>query len=463
MSFLASLIGEEKDKDPKRAVLVVSDFPDVFLDELPGLPPQREIEFKIDLYNGTEPISIAPYRMAPLELKELRNQLDQFLNIGFILLSTSPWGAPVFFVKKHHETLRLCTDYRRLNRVTMKNKYPLPWIDDLFDQLSGSKYYTKIDLRTGYHQLQIREENIPKTTFLTRYGHFEYTVMPFGLTNAAAAFMDLMHRVFRPYLDKFFIVFIDDILIYSQSPEEHESHLIIVLQNLREHKLYAKMSKCKFWMKEVKFLGHVVSEQGAVIDLVKIEVVMKWEPPKNVTEVHSFLGLAGFYRRFVEGFSKLAMLMTRLTKKGEKFLWTPECELVFHTLNENLTTAPILIIPNSGEGYEVYTNASLRGLGCVLMQGGKVVAYGSRQLKTHEQNYPTHDLELAAVVFALKLWRYYLYREKFQVYSDHKSLKYISAQKDLNPLQRRWVEYMKDYDFTLNYPPGKANVVCKCT
>ena len=191
--------------------------------------------------------------------------------------------------------------------------------------------------------------------------------MPFGLTNAPAAFMDLMHRVFRSYLDQFVILFIDDILIYSRTPEEHERHLTTVLQTLREHKLYAKMSKCDSWMKEVKFLGHVVSKQGVTVDPAKIEAVMKWEPPKNVTEVRNFLGLVGYYRRFMEGFSKLAMPMTRLTKKGEKFLWTPECELVFHTLKEKLTTAPVLFIPNSGEEYEVYTDASLRGLGCVLM------------------------------------------------------------------------------------------------
>ena len=345
----------------------------------------------------------------------------------------------------------------------MKNKYPLPRIDDLFDQLRGSQYYTKIDLRTGYHQLRIREEDIPKTAFHTRYGHFEYTVMPFGLTNAPVTFMDLMHRVFQSYLDQFVIVFIDEILIYSRAPEEHECRLTIVLQTLREHKLYAKMSKCKFWMKEVKFPSHVVSEQGVAVDPAKIEAVMKWEPLKNVTEVRRFMGLAGYYRRFMEGFSKLAMPMTRLTKKGEKFLWTPECELVFHTLKEKLTTTPVLIIPTSGEGYEVYTDASLRGLGCVLMQGGKVVAYGSRQLKTHEQKYPTHDLELAAVVFSLKLSRCYLYGEKFQVYSDHKSLKYIFTQKDLNLGQRRWVEYLEDYDFTLNYHPGKGKCSGRCT
>ena len=415
-------MGEEKDKYPKKAVLVVSEFPDVFLEELLGLPPPREIKFTIDLYPGTKPISIAPYCMAPLELKEQRKQLDQLLNIGFIRLSTSPWGALILFVKKHDETLRLCTDYRLLNRVTVKNKYPLPRIDDLFDQFRGSKCYTKIDLHTGYHQLRIREKDISKTAFRTRNGHFEYTVMPFGLTNAPAAFMDLMHRVFRPYLDQFVIVFIDNILIYSWTHEEHERRLTIVLQTLREHKLYAKMSQCEFWMKEVKFLGHVVSEQGVAVDPSKIEAVMKWEPPKNVTEVRIFLGLAGYYKRFLEGFSKIVMPISSLTKKGENSLWTQECEHVFRTLKNKLTTTPVLIILSSGEGYDVYTNASLRGLGCILMQVGKVVAYGSRQLKTHEQNYPTHDLELAAMVFALKLWRFYLYGEKFQVYSNHKSL-----------------------------------------
>ena len=278
-----------------KVVLIASDFSDVFPDELLGLSPQREIEFKIDLYSGTEPISIAPHRMAPLELKERRRQLDHLLNIGFIRLSTSPWGTPTLSVKNHDETLRLCTNYRSLNRVTVKNKYPLPQIDDLFDPLRRSEYYTKIDLRTGYHQLQIREEDIPKTAFHTRYGHFEYTVMLFELINALVTFMDLMHRVFRPYLDQFVIVFIDDILIYSQTHEEHEHHLIIMLQTLREHKLYAKMRKCEFWMKEVKFLGHVVLEQGVAVDPAKIEAVMKLEPLKNVMEVRSFLGLVGYY------------------------------------------------------------------------------------------------------------------------------------------------------------------------
>ncbi|XP_057506500.1 uncharacterized mitochondrial protein AtMg00860-like, partial [Actinidia eriantha] len=228
--------------------------------------------------------------------------------------------------------------------------------------------------------------------------------MPFGLTNAPAAFMDLMNRIFNPYLDRFVVVFVDDILIYSPSVESHEEHLRIVLQLLREHQLYAKFSKCEFWLPEVRFLGHIVSGSGVAVDSSKIEAVMNWERPKTVFEIRSFLGLAGYYRRFVEDFSRLAAPMTRLTRKGIRFVWNDACEHSFQELKKRLTSAPILVIPERGLGYTVYCDASRDGLGCVLMQLGKVIAYGSRQLKTHEQNYPTHDLELAAVIFALKSW-----------------------------------------------------------
>ena len=217
-----------------------------FPDELPGLPPHRDVDFGIELHPGTSPISMTPHRMAPVELQELRVQLQELLDKRFIRSSTSPWGAPVLFAKKKDKTLRLCIDYRQLNKVTIKNLYPLPRIDDLFDQLRGARVYSKIDLRTGYHQLRVRDTDIPKTAFRTRYGHFEFTVMPFGLTNVPATFMDLMHMVFQPYLDQFVVVFVDDILIYSQSEWEHEYHLRIVLQLLRDHQLYAKFSKCEF-------------------------------------------------------------------------------------------------------------------------------------------------------------------------------------------------------------------------
>jgi hypothetical protein len=359
------------------------------------------------------------------------------LDKGFIRPSVSPWGAPVLFVKKKDGTFRMCIDYRELNKITIKNKYPLPRIDDLFDQLQGAQIFSKIDLRSGYHQLKIRREDISKMAFRTRYGHYKYVVMPFGLANAPAAFMDLMNWVFHDFLDQFVVVFIDDILIYSKSLEEHEDHLRRVLQRLREKRLYAKFSKCEFWLDKVIFLGHVVSRDGISVDPRKVEAVVNWERPTNVHEIRSFLGLASYYRRFVEGFSKLSGPLTALTRKNARFLWTDECEQSFQELKRRLVTAPVLTLPSESCGFVIYSDASRKGLGCVLMQNSKVVAYASRQLKSYELNYPTHDLELAAVVFALKIWRHYLYGERCEIFTDHKSLKHLFTQKELNLRQRR--------------------------
>ncbi|RVW14025.1 Transposon Ty3-I Gag-Pol polyprotein [Vitis vinifera] len=343
---------------------IVREYPDVFLEDLSGLPPEREVEFTIDLVPGTSPMSKAPYRMAPVELKELKVQLQELLDKGFIRPSVSAWGTPVLFVKKKDGSMRLCIDYRELNKVTVRNKYPLPRIDDLFDQLQGAYVFSKIDLRSGYHQLRVRGEDIPKTAFRTRYGHYEFLVMPFGLTNAPAAFMDLMNRT------------------------------------LRDKQLYAKLKKCEFWLDRISFLGHVVSNDGISVDPGKL----------------------------------------------------PRVE-------NRLVSAPILTIPSGSGGFVVYSDASHQGLGCVLMQHGRVVAYASRQLKPYEMNYPTHDLELAAVGFALKIWRHFLFGETCEIFTDHKSLKYLFSQKELNMRQRRWIELLKDYDYIIQYHPGKANVV----
>ncbi|XP_072094155.1 uncharacterized protein [Arachis hypogaea] len=319
-------------------ISVVRDFPEVFPEDIPGFPPQREIELAIELVPGVRPVSIAAYIMALIELEN-------------------------------------------------------------------------------------------------------------------------MNRVFRPFLDKFVVIFIDDILVYSKTAKEYEEHLRIVLQILKEQKLYAKLSKCEFWKEEVKFLGHMVSKGGIVVDPSLVEAVMEWERPTMVTEVRSFLGLAGYYRRFIEGFSWIALLMTKLTRKEVPFVWTSECEESFQTLKRRLTSAPVLILPELHEPFEVYCDASLKGLGCVLMQHRNVVTYASRQLRPHEVNYPTRDLELAALVFALKIWRHHLYGVRFSVFSDHKSLKYIFDQKELNMRQRRWMELLKYYDFELSYHPRKANMV----
>ena len=260
-------------------------------------------------------------------------------------------------------------------------------------------------------------------------------------------------------MDKFVVVFIDDILVYSQSEEEHEQHLQIILGTLREHQLYAKFSKCEFWLKEVGFLGHILSAGGVSVDPEKIKTIKEWRAPTTQTEVRAFLGLAGYYRKFVEGFSSIARPMTQLLKKDQKFEWTDKCEECFQKLKERLISALILIMPDITKPFDVYCDASKIGLGCVLMQEGKVISYLSKQLKQHEQNYPTHDLELAAVVLALKTWCHYLMGNRCEIYLDHKSLKYIFTQKELNMRQRTWIELIKDYDLDIQYHPGKANVV----
>jgi hypothetical protein len=270
-------------------------------------------------------------------------------------------------------------DYHCLNKVTIKNMYPLPRIDDLFDQLKGACVFSKIDLKSGYHQLMIRASDIPKIAFITRYGLYEYIVMPFGLTNAPAYFMYLMNKVFMEYLDKFMVVFIDGILIFSKNDEEHDKHLCLVLQKLRENQLSAKLNKCEFWLKEVSFLGHIISEGGISIDPSKVKDVLSWNTPQNVSDIRSFLGLAGYYRTFIEGFSKISKPMTELLAKGNTFEWTPRREASFQELKKMLATTPVLTMPDVERPFSIYCDASRQGLGCVLMQDGHVVAYASRQ------------------------------------------------------------------------------------
>ncbi|GJS90886.1 putative reverse transcriptase domain-containing protein [Tanacetum coccineum] len=344
-------------------------------------------------------------KVFPEDLSELSEKLKELSDKGFIRPSFSPWGASVLFVKKKDGSFRMCIDYRELNKLTVKNRYPLPRIDDLFDQLQGSSVYSKIDLRSGYHQLRVREEDIPKTAFRTRYSHYEFQVMPFGLTNAPAVFMDLMNRVCKPYLDKFVIVFIDDILIYSKNKQEHEEHLKLILELLKKEEF-----------------------EGIHVDPAKIESIKDWTSPKSPTEIRQFLGLAGYYRRFIKGFSKIAKPMTKLTQKKVKFVWGDKQEAAFQLLKQKLCSAPILALPEGSEDFIAYCDASKKGLGAVLMQREKVISYASRQLKIHEKNYTTHDLELGAV-------------------------------KELNMRQRRWLELLSDYDCDIRYHLGKANVV----
>ncbi|KAA3473169.1 gag-pol polyprotein [Gossypium australe] len=347
-AYLAYVLNTKMSKLKLESVLVVSEYPVVFPEELLGLPSIREVEFGIDLEPGTSPMLVAPYRMASTKLKELEAQLQELTDKGFTRPSFSHWGAPVLFVKKKDESMRLCIDYRQLNK------------------------------------LRVKESDVSETAFRTRYGNYDFLVMPFGLTNASAIFMDLMNQIFRSYLDKFVVVFIDDILVYSRGEIEHAEHLRTVLHTLKDKKLFAKFSKSEFWLREVRFLGHIV-------------------------------------------------------------------------FGDDIRVGPMQ--PEPGKEFVIYSDTSLNGLGCVLMQEGKVIAYASRQLKPHEKNYPTRDLELAVIVFALMIWRHRLYGEICHVFSDHKSLKYLITQKDLNLWQWRWLELLKDYELVIGYHLGKTNVV----
>ncbi|GJV03968.1 putative reverse transcriptase domain-containing protein [Tanacetum coccineum] len=365
--FLAQVTKQESKKKRLEDVPVIRDVPEVFPEELPRLPPPRQVEFRVVQATA-------------------RVVGERFYSTELVTEGSSG-------IVREEEG----------------------WI---VSKLQGSRVYSKIDLRSGYHQLRIREEDIPITAFRTRYGHYEFQVMPFGLTNAPAVFMDLMNRVCKPYLDKFVIVFIDDILIYSKNKEEHGEHLKTILNLLRSEKLYAKFSKCDFWLDSVQFLGHVIDSNGVHVDPAKIEAIKNWAAPTTPTEVRQFLGLAGYYR-----------------------------------------SAPILSLPEGSEDFVVYCDASPKGFGAALMQREKVIAYASRQLRKNEENYTTHDLELGAVVFALRLWRHYLYDTKCTIYTDHKSLQYILDQKELNMRQHRWIELLSDYDCVIRYHSGKENVV----
>ncbi|WVZ90569.1 hypothetical protein U9M48_036860 [Paspalum notatum var. saurae] len=401
-------------------VPVVCEYPDVFPDELPGLLPDRAVEFAINLVPGTAPIAKAPYRMSGKEYDELKKQLDELLEKGLIRCSISPWRAPVLFVKKRDGTMRLCIDYCELNAVTLKSKCPLPRIDDLLDQLKGQSILVRL---------------------------------------TSAYFIYMMNLILKEELDQFVVVFTDDIVIYSKAREQHEKHLRVVLEKLRKNQLYGKFSKCKFWLERITLLGHVWTTEGVSVDPEKVEAVSNWKTPRNMTEIRSFLGLAKYHRRFIENFSKIAKPMTELLKDKVSFEWNDKREKSFQCLKDRLTTTPVLTFPDLQKDFVVYCDASRQGLGCVLMQDNHVVSYASRQLRAHEENYPTHDLELAAVVHALKIWRHYLVENKCDIYTDHKSLKYIFTQSELNMRQRRWLELIKDYELEIHYHLGKANVV----
>ena len=406
---------------------LITEFKDVFPNELPhGLPPVRAVQHGIDIVQGSKPVSKPPYRMSASEAKEVEGQLADYLARGFIRPSTSPWASPILLVKKKDGTMRMCVDYRGLNALTIKNKYPLPRVDELFDQLQGKRYFSKVDLRSGFHQVRVSIDDILKTAFRTRFGHFEFLVMPFGLTNAPATFMTLMDSVLRPYLGKFVVVFLDDILIFSKTEEEHLEHLRLVFNELRTHALYAKQSKCEFFKNEIHYLGHTISFSGINMDTDKVDAILRWPHPTNVEELQIFLGMAGFYRKFIRDYAKIAVPMTdQLKAQGKTFRWDDEQERSFTKLKVALASAPILAIVDPLKSFVVETDASDKAVGAVLLQEGRPIAFESKKLDKAQQNYSVYEKELYAIIHALRKWRHYLYGAEFEVLFDHESIKVV--------------------------------------
>ena len=428
-----------------------------------GIPPKRDIEMKIQLEKDTKPVMGPLYKLSVTELAEMKSQINKALENGYIRPSISPWGSPVLFTKKKDGGLRMCIDYRALNKKTIKNQVPIPRIDEVWDQVGGAQFFSTLDLREGYHQIRMREEDIEKTAFRTRYGQFEYLVTPFGLTGAPGCFQTLMNNIFRPHIDDFILVYIDDILIYSKTREEHLKHLETALKLLKENKVYCKESKCHFFKTEVEYLGHIISRDGIKVNPKKISAVSEWEPPDNVKQVQSFLGFCNYYRKFIKDFSKIAYPLTELTKKEKPFEWNENQQESFDELKKAMTNTPVLRCADPKLPYEVTTDASDIGIGGVLTQtddsGARPVAYTSRKLSDTEQRYSTPEKELLSIIHALETWRPYLHGSKFIINTDHHPLKYLDTQKSLSRKQARWVEFMQEFNYEIKYIKGKTNIV----
>ena len=439
------------------------DFSDVFSKaKADTLAQHRPYDLKIELEDGGRPPPGRVYSLSPSELKSLREFLDEHLSLGFIRPSSSPHGAPVLFVKKKDGSLRLCVDFRGLNRITKKDRYPLPLISDLLDSPGNARVYTKIDLRHAYHLVRITDGDEWKTTFRTRYGSFEWMVMPFGLTNAPAAFQRFVNDVFADMLDVSVVVYLDDILIYSENPEEHRRHVREVLKRLRQNGLYAKAEKCEFSKDTVEYLGYILSPDGLSMDPAKIKTILEWPEPRKIKEVQSFLGFANFYRRFIENYSDITIPLTRLTRKDTPWNFDGKCRAAFERLKKAFTSAPILVHWTPDAKLIVETDASDYALGAILSlisDDGEIhpVAFYSRSFSPAELNYDTHDKELLAIFCAFQQWRQYLEGsgDPVEVFTDHKNLEYFSTTKLLTRRQVRWSEYLNQFNLVIRFRPGR--------
>ena len=436
----------------------LQEFQDIF-EEPKALPPFRKNhDHKIPLLEGSNPINQRPYRYAVYQKNEIDKLVQELLDAGTIQPSSSSYASPVVLVKKKDGSWRLCVDYRGLNGMTVKDRFPIPLIADLMDELGGSKVYSKIDLRAGYHQVRMNTDGIHKTAFKTHSGHYEYLVMPFGLTNAPATFQGLMNTVFKSLLRKCVLIFFDDILVYSSSMEEHEEHLKSVFALMRSNKLFAKMSKCAFATDRVEYLGHYIQAEGISTDPNKIKAVAEWAIPVSLKQLRGFLGLAGYYRSYVKSFGIIARPLTALTKKG-CFGWSEEATEAFNNLKRALCEAPVLALPRFDLPFVVETDVCGEGIGAVLMQEGHPIAYISRHLKGKQLHLSIYEKELLAVVFAVQKWRHYLLTGHFIIKTDQRSLKYLLEQRLNTPIQQQWLPKLLEFDYEIQYKQGKENLV----
>ena len=452
-------IEDNPDLIPLSLVPLMTDFKDVFPEELPPLlPPKREIQHAIDLIPGSNLPNLPHYRMSPTEHEELRKQIGELMEKGYVRESMSPCAVPTLLVPKKDGTWRMCVDSRAINKITIKYRFPIPRLDDLLDMLAGSSIFSKVDLRSGYHQVRIREGDEWKTAFKTKDGLYEWLVMPFGLSNAPSTFMRLMTHTLKDFMGKFLVVYFDDILIYSKTHNDHLEHLRLLFEKLRESQLYANLKKCQFLSNNIQFLGFIVSAQGIKADPIKVQAILEWETPTNIREVRSFHGLASFYRRFIRNFSTITAPISNCLKKGD-FEWTKSAQEALDKIKELITQAPVLRLPDFSKIYEVACDASNVGIGGVLSQENHPIAFYSEKLDSSKFNYSTYDKELYALVQTLKHWRHYLICKEFILFSDHEALKWLSSQKKVNPRHAKWIEFLQSYNFVIKHKPGEDNRV----
>lgn len=421
------------------------------------LPPQRNLDHSIPLLSGVKPVNIKPYRYSPTQKDGIERQVKDMLHNGIIQPSSSPFASPVILVKKKDGSWRFCVDYRHLNALTIKNKYPLPIVDELLDELHGAIYFSKLDMKFGYHQIRLKVADEHKTTFKTHSGHWEFKVMPFGLTNAPATFQAAMNTLFESLLRKTVLIFMDDILFFSKTLEDHKKHLQEVFDILKSNNLYLKQSKCSFAKAKIEYLGHVISRAGVATTPDKIEAVREWEPPLDAKQLRSFLGLAGYYRKFIKDYGLISKPLTDLLKKNVQFVWTSPHQQCFETLKKALITVPVLSLPDFSKEFTIETDASDKGIGAVLMQQGHPIAYLSKALSKKTQTLSTYEKECLAIILAVDKWKSYLQHLPFSIATDQKSLIHLGEQKLTDGVQHKAFVKLLGLQYKLQYKKGLEN------